>query len=264
MCIFLLLHTIYYDSYTIADTKPPTSTNNNSSNSHKISKDSTATTATTAVAQDTLEDVNKNLNETIRDAKFKFLTDLPDASSSHFDYLAESFIKEYPSYLPVRRLILSRMTKMSRSVNMTKEKNAVNTQESDLKQKFELPIKIITTADQIISMIDEKELALNFGVNLDKEDKKASAARKDFEVIKSTLVAALVSKANALIEISNHLDLPVSTNLENFKAEHPTLAEKDKVKELLNLTIKEIQKWDDLTNDKFWQLNFDRYKSDKK
>ena len=208
--------------------------------------------------------MNKNLTETIRDAKFKFLTDLPDASSSHFDYLAESFIKEYPSYLPVRRLILSKMTKMSRSVNMTKEKDAISTQESNLKQKFELLIKTITTADQIVSMIDEKELALNFGVNLDKEDKKASAARKDFEVSKSTLVAAFVSKANALVEISNHLDLQVSINLENLKAEHPTLIEKDKVKELLNFTIKEIQKWDDLTNDKFWQLNFNRYKSDKK
>jgi hypothetical protein len=66
--------------------------------------------------------------------------------------------------------------------------------------------KIIDITNDVVSLIDEKDLAAHFGMSYDKEDAKACKEHKDMEEKKSHLIEALARKARAAADKNNGFD----------------------------------------------------------
>ena len=67
---------------------------------------------------------------------------------------------------------------------------------------------IVEAADGVIALIDAKELALHFGVNIDEADPKATKERSEMEEKKTALAGALGRKARALIDLRRLAEKP--------------------------------------------------------
>ena len=67
--------------------------------------------------------------------------------------------------------------------------------------------EIVGCADAIIALVKQDDLAREFGVNIDKDDKVAVATRKEQEGTKAALITALAAKAGALLTIVSATEL---------------------------------------------------------
>jgi hypothetical protein len=173
----------------------------------------------------------------MRDTKVKFLSDLSSTPESLFDTFAAALTQEYPDHLPLFQVILTRTLKRS------KQTKASEGSETSVRA-FEA---VLTAAHNVSSRIDTAALAMEFGVNVDKDDKVALARRKDFDLKKCALVDALVATALALLSLKK-------LDQENSAA----------LNEQLQTTVKELQRWDDINTDRHWQLNMDKNKAEGK
>lgn len=211
--------------YCIADTKPPSPSNGKS-------KSSGAESPTV-----TVETLDQSVLDALRDTKVKFLSDLPMTPSELFDKFAASVVGEYPRHLPLLHAILVRASKRSKQIKS----------DSSLEDSIRVFNDVLSAAKNVVSLIDMSELAMEFGVNVDKEDKVAMKRRKDLDTKKASLIDALVSSASALLSLKK-VDV---ANSASHEAQ-------------LQAAVKELQRWDDINADKHWQFLLERNKADGK
>ena len=179
-----------------------------------------------------VETMDIKMSDTVRDSKVKFLSD-QCSTPELFDPMAKKLLEEYPSHIPLRLVVLDRKVKFSK----------------ENKSSAVAYTSIIECAEAVVTLINQDDLAKEFGTNLDKDDKKAAAARKEAETTKSSLITALSAKAAAIISLNG---------LGNSN-ESKTDGDVD----LLADAIKSLQKWDDIDADKHWQLMLSKDKAAK-
>lgn len=100
--------------------------------------------------------VKEKIDEEIRSIKVNQLKKLTekDEDSKHFEELYQELLTEYPDHIPVLMTALRFYDKKEKRTDRIED--------------------IITTANQILSKIDEKEIAAHFGMAYDKEDPKSA------------------------------------------------------------------------------------------
>jgi hypothetical protein len=211
--------------YCIADTKPPTASNGKSKSSGAESLSVTA------------ETLEQSVLDALRDTKVKFLSDLPVTPNELFDNFAVSLVAEYPQHLPLRQAILARASKRSKQIKS----------DSITEESVCVLNNVLSAAKNVVALIDMSELAMEFGVNVDKEDKVAMKRRKDLDAKKASLIDALVSSASALLSLKK-IDI---SNSVTHEAQ-------------LQAVVKELQRWDDVNADKHWQFLLEKNKADGK
>jgi tripeptidyl-peptidase-2 len=128
-----------------------------------------------AEAVDPRTDAEK-LSEAVRDLTVKTLTGL--SGKDGFDAVYATAAAQYADHLPLAQAKLAH----------------VDAEESR-KEKLD---EVVAAADVVIAMIDQTELALHFGTNVDADDVDAVKAQKEFETKKKALIDALARKARAI------------------------------------------------------------------
>ena len=233
--------------YSVADTKPPAA-----------APSTVATTPESEGADTDSTDSKKKLEDSltiaVRDAKVKLLSDL--STPAEFDPLAEALVAEYPDHIPLRVIVLNRAVQTaSKSVPTS---GPVPPSDSESFSTSTLAWrKVVEVCDNLIELIDLADLAREFGVNLDKSDRAQVAARKEADAKKTALITALSSMASAAIALSAE----VSTGTEAGGGEgivSRTINSEGST--LLEATLKQLQKWDDIKAEKHWQLALKRHK----
>jgi len=107
-------------------------------------------------------------------------------------------------------------------------------------------------------LIDQDKVAMELGVNLDQEDKEAVASRKEAETNKASLVQALASKLTVLLDLQHASQVNVKVLSER----------QDEMKLSLGFDVgaafadasKQLQKWDDMSSDKYWRVIIEKHK----
>ncbi len=121
----------------------------------KVESDSKSDKAKTPELPDE-RSVKEKIDEEIRSIKVNQLKKLTekDEDSKHFEELYQELLTEYPDHIPVLMTALRFYDKKEKRTDRIED--------------------IITTANQILSKIDEKEIAAHFGMAYDKEDPKSA------------------------------------------------------------------------------------------
>ena len=130
--------------------------------------------------------VSEKIEEAVKALKVSELEKLSGKEEEKFQDLFGSLKAEYPDHLP---LLISGLKHYD-----NKDRRIDNLD------------KIIDIANDVVSLIDEKDLAAHFGMSYDKEDAKACKEHKDMEEKKSHLIEALARKARATADNNNGFD----------------------------------------------------------
>ena len=221
-------------TYSVADTKPPTAPAAPS----KASKETETESALEESAEDSQKAAMESLATAVRDAKVKFLSTL--TNPEQFNSLVETILVEYPDHIPLRLIILDKALKSASAPD------AVNTDA--------LWRTVIERSDSVIELIDQNELAREFGVNVDKADTKQVTARKEADSRKASLITALSAMASAALALSATTEGSTDGASRIIGSEGGNLLEG---------SLKMLQKWDDIKAEKHWQFLLARQKRDK-
>lgn len=170
------------------------------------------------------------LEDAIREAKISYLKSQIDKSDT-FLPLYNTLITDYSDDIFIKQLYLSHVLRCKSS--------------SSGGDNAHLSL-IIDAANNIISSVDENEIAIVLGTNADKESASSMKTVKEVEKKKAVLLEALNAKGKTLLEIRQ-------------SAITSTDARNDASKEFEE-TFKKIIKWDSITNDAYWQVQIGRLK----
>jgi len=124
------------------------------------------------------------MEETIRSLKVVELNKLLEKSEDDaeaFEEVYEMFLQEFPDHIPLL------MTRLKFYDSKDRREKLLN--------------KIIDSANAVIDLVDESDLAMHFGTIYDKDDPKSCKQRKDMEEEKVFLTEALARKARAVGDI---------------------------------------------------------------
>jgi len=168
--------------------------------------------------------------DSIRDAKISYLKSQIDNPDT-FQPLYSSLVAEYSDNVFIKQVYLSHALKCKAS------KPSSDTAQLHV---------IIDAANKIISSIDENEMAVVLGTNADKENAAMMKIFKEVEKKKAVLLEALNAKGKTLLELRQS---PLTASD----------AQNDAAKEFEE-TYKKICKWDNITNDTYWQVQLGRLK----
>jgi len=221
--------------YIIADTKPSQS-NSNGSKSKAV------------------EEVKEeeSIDTVVRDSKIKFLKS--KIGDKAFMPIYETVSADYSDNLTVKQALLSHFIKSKSVIDKDDEDNDKN------EKLLAALTDIINGANSIVTMIDQKAVAMELGVKEDKENPASVTARKDADTKKTALIEAYSAKGVALIE---KLRLVVSNSNSNSNSNgnnNDNNNATDLIESEFEMTIKELSKWDDITSDKHWQLYISKLK----
>ena len=170
----------------------------------------------------------------IREAKIKLLKS--KVGDKTFIELFQPVASEYPDNLAVKQVLLSHYVKC---------KTTLFSKGTD-DEKLTVIEDVINSANGIVLMIDHIAVATELGVKEDKENPVSVTSRKDAETKKAALIDALSTKALVLID---------KIRLKEAKAE-----DVDVIVSEFETTMKELLKWDDINNEKHWQLCVNKWK----
>lgn len=149
-------------------------------------------------------DEEQKLFDAVRTFKVEHLGKLSTEAPAKFNPVYAIVLKEYPDHLPLRQVLL-------------KHRDHSNHRSDNI-------MGVVDTANDVISLIDQTELACYFGTKHDTDDPAQAKTQKDMKAKKEALVDALGRKARALADLSRSGD-----GDENLKA--------------ADAAIKELKKW---------------------
>ncbi|KAG9441237.1 hypothetical protein H6P81_017091 [Aristolochia fimbriata] len=181
-----------------------------------------------------MESVPQRLDEEVRDAKVRFLSNLKqetDEEIGAWKELCNSLKSEYPKYTPLLTKILEGL--LSRKFDGDK----VNYNE-----------EIIKAADEVIDSVDKDELAKYFSLKADPEDPEYEKIKKKMETTRDQLAEALYRKGLALAELESIKQQAVET------PSGDSTSEPSKDPDLFEENFKELRRWVDVKSSKYGLL----------
>jgi hypothetical protein len=241
--------------YVVADTKvaqakekEKSSTLSSSSTSSKANNSSSESSSSAEA------DEMKALDAAVKDAKFKHLKGLVGKPSS-FNPLYDSLANEFPNDLPLVQIKLAHLVKCR---DATKKKAKCSDSETCSKLLAELA-QIKDTAQAIRGLINETQVAASFGVNVDKENTKEMATRKEMEAHKTAIIDGYAARCNAVLDILALLSVDgngcSSSNDTNSSRAGDTCCDRKQLEAEFEESYAGLSKWDDVNGSKHWQLN---------
>lgn len=272
----------YVIRYIVSDTKMSAS----SSSPAKAADTGAGPSTNDAPQEDGIPTILKLKNDAIKEATIKFLKS--QIGAINFDTLYTNVIQDFPDNLEVRKILLAHTNKLKIDTS-TAVTNA------DEFAKSEKAYKAVTdAADSVISLIDQNAVAMEFGRNVDKDDVGALNVRKEMEGKKASLIEAFSAKAAALYDLiklnrkaneKNRDDFsgpfeeelvtsitaststatptvdPVLLDATTLPVTNPTdnKSHSNYEQEFIT-TCKQLASWDDLSADKHWQLQTNKFK----
>ncbi|KAJ8437226.1 hypothetical protein Cgig2_012495 [Carnegiea gigantea] len=177
--------------------------------------------------------VAERLEEEVRDAKIKLLTNLKqntDEERSEWKKLSLSLKAEYPKYTPLLAKILEGVLS-----------------QGDVKDKCQHLEEVIGAADEVIDSIDRDELAKYLSQKSVPDDEGEEKTKKQMETMRDQLAEALYQRGLALAE------------MESLKGERKVVegagdqvaTPSDSGQDLFEATYKELRKWVDVKSSKY-------------
>ena len=209
---------------------------------------------------------------------------------------------EYPENLEIRRTLLSNALKQ-KAVMQAALKGA---EKFDPKVAADFIVtdafsNVFAAADGVMSLINQQQLAMDLGVNIDKDDKEQVDARKESDVKKSALVEALSAKAVSFMSLyrlegvsrspyintssavaaatsasvavaaaSAIVDAAIDAAVGNVEVAGPEYVEAAATAPVgvpsstlveFELVCKQLMKWDDINAEKHWFLCVGRHRA---
>jgi hypothetical protein len=178
-----------------------------------------------------IESAQEKLNSIVREAKIKHVKGLVNTNT--FEEIYSMVVVEYPENIQLKGIRLSHYKKKLDGLSATTVGTTTTT------ERDEVIDKCVSAISDIIASIDASELAKSYGVLL-------PIVSKEVDEKKSVLVAAYTVKAKILLDRSV-VDSDSGTGLEEYEE-----------------TIKELQKWADVTKDAYWLLDYTKNKLKKR
>jgi len=160
-------------------------------------------TSVEAPASDIAADLQKSVDSALKEAKFKLLKGMVGGKDELFSELHRKLIEEFPTELAPH------VSGMRHAESRTKDfyrYNCVSYLDSDAAVAVTAIDRVVDNANKVIGLIDTTALAGTLGVNADKDDAKAVAAKKEADGKKTTLVEALIARSLAVLNKANFLD----------------------------------------------------------
>ncbi|XP_065030404.1 tripeptidyl-peptidase 2-like isoform X1 [Musa acuminata AAA Group] len=181
---------------------------------------------------------SERLDEELRDAKIRFLSELKrdsDEERSAWNELAASLKMEYPSYTPLLAKILECIVSGSPD-----------------QDKISHNQRIIDAANEVIESIDQEELLKYLSIKSDPEDEEAEKIKKKMEVTRDQLAEALYQKGLALADAEfSEVDQPVVTSVAVSGTDFDVPSDEP---DIFEETLKELKKWVDIKSTKYCML----------
>ncbi|XP_064990083.1 tripeptidyl-peptidase 2-like isoform X2 [Musa acuminata AAA Group] len=181
---------------------------------------------------------SERLDEELRDAKIRFLSELKrdsDEERSAWYELAASLKMEYPSYTPLLAKILECIVSGSPD-----------------QDKISHNQRIIDAANEVIESIDQEELLKYLSIKSDPEDEEAEKIKKKMEVTRDQLAEALYQKGLALADAEfSEVDQPVVTSVAVSGTDFDVPSDEP---DIFEETLKELKKWVDIKSTKYCML----------
>ncbi|CAL9208048.1 unnamed protein product [Musa hybrid cultivar] len=181
---------------------------------------------------------SERLDEELRDAKIRFLSELKrdsDEERSAWNELAASLKMEYPSYTPLLAKILECIVSGSPD-----------------QDKISHNQRIIDAANEVIESIDQEELLKYLSIKSDPEDEEAEKIKKKMEVTRDQLAEALYQKGLALADAEfSEVDQPVVTTVAVSGTDFDVPSDEP---DIFEETLKELKKWVDIKSTKYCML----------
>jgi tripeptidyl-peptidase-2 len=208
------------------------------------------------------KDKEHNLDNAIKDTKIKWLQGLIGTEDT-FMPIYEILKVEFPDNLLIKQYLLQHYIKC-------KNLKDINTL-----------VSIINAAQSVLSSINHGEVAMNLGINIDKDDTNEVEERKEFELKKTAIIEAYSSIGIStldLITVSNSVNtgtidregVPITTVTIDTTTTPNTIdtglietcyTDVSLLNSSFTKLLKDLSKWDDIHTDKHWLLCLNMYKS---
>lgn len=205
------------------------------------------------------------LAEALKEAKLKYLKGL--IGKETFGTAYKLFKAEYAEDLQIRLAGVSNARKVCGKA-VTDASSGTATAES-VKAAVEAAKSVLDATCEANSLIDSTAVAAALGVNADKDDAAEAAKRKDAETKKAAIIECYSADSATLLEL---LALIEKSDIgEAFSDSYRTVlassgcddvvAAASDIKNRLDISIKGVEKWDNLSADKHWKLCVGKHKA---
>lgn len=270
----------YKVTYAVNDTKSRVKANGAGANGFSSTPSSEGVAGTSSVACK-----ESPYDTAVRESKLKYLKSLC-GKRNEFSEVFQKLVVEYPDNLAILQTNLSHLLQLRSklfssavvddSLDFYKAISTLTSPSSStcagevgdgpapsVSSLSSLNASILEAADKIIGLIDQGAVAMELGCNVDKDDIKATATRKDAEMKKSILIEAFAAMAlvhvdNIRLETFLTIKLEVEEPLsEELVTEESSTDSTSKIghthRDLFLDACKQLQRWDDLNaENKHW------------
>ena len=197
-----------------------------------------------------------SIKEAVRDAVVKSLKTF--VGTPDFNVVLPPYLAANPTHRPLLLVILTHAEKIAKG----KSKETKDDDTTTIVAAIDSWRVVLTHVQAVLGQVNSDAIARSLGMNLDKDDSVAVAARKDIDMQKTSLITALVAQAKALLELL-HLNsmLRAGEKSDGEKGEKGESGNQEaQLKTTLEVVFKELQRWDDLAAEKHWLLYVRRQK----